>query len=145
MNSLRNEVLHLMGFLDAIEFYVNDFVKINHIKCHVKTNISKLILNPQQSIPLFRVFENAMSNVLEHSKATEVTIRISIFDNILRLEIEDNGVGFQYKQSMLFTSKGLMFMQERIHLLDGNMQVETAPERGTKIILEIPIDKKTYT
>ncbi len=145
MNSLRNEVLYIMGFMDAVEFYINEFSKINQIKCRIETNISKLTLNSQQSTPLFRVFENAMSNIGEHSKATEVLVKISAFENRLRMEIIDNGIGFHYKQSKRFTSKGLMFMQERIHLLDGNMQIETAPEQGTKIILEIPIDKKSYS
>ena len=145
MNSLRNEVLYIMGFMDAIELYVDEFSKTNHIKCLFETNTSKLILNPQLSTPLFRVFENAMTNVAEHSKATEVTIRIKTIDNILRVEIIDNGIGFNNKQSKVFTTKGLMFMQERIQLLDGNMQIETAPKQGTKIILEVPIDRKSYT
>ncbi|MFA6581937.1 MAG: ATP-binding protein [Paludibacter sp.] len=145
MNSLRNEVLYIMGFLDAVELYVDEFSKTNHIKCLIETNISKLTLNPQQSTPLFRVFENAMSNIAEHSKATEVKIRIETIENILRMEIIDNGIGFSYKPSKRYTSKGLMFMQERIHLLDGNMQIETAPGKGTKIMLEVPVDKKSYT
>ncbi|MHB9143549.1 MAG: PAS domain-containing sensor histidine kinase, partial [Paludibacter sp.] len=145
MNSLRNEVLYIMGFLDAVELYVDEFSKTNHIKCLIETNISKLTLNPQQSTPLFRVFENAMSNIAEHSKATEVKIRIETIENRLRMEIIDNGIGFSYKPSKRYTSKGLMFMQERIHLLDGNMQIETAPGKGTKIMLEVPVDKKLYT
>lgn len=145
MNSLRNEVLYIMGFLDAVELYVDEFSKTNHIKCLIETNISKLTLNPQQSTPLFRVFENAMSNIAEHSKATEVKIRIETIENRLRMEIIDNGIGFSYKPSKRYTSKGLMFMQERIHLLDGNMQIETAPGKGTKIMLEVPVDKKSYT
>jgi PAS domain S-box-containing protein len=145
MNSLRNEVLYILGFMDAVEFYVDEFSKTNQLKCYIETNILKLILNPQLSTPLFRVFENAMSNVAEHSKATEVTIRIKTVENVLRVEVVDNGIGFIYKPSKRITSKGLMFMQERIHLLDGNMQIETAPEQGTKIILEVPIDKKSYT
>jgi len=144
MNSLRNEVLYIMGFMDAIEFYLDEFSKNTHIEYIVETNFSKLMLNPQLSAPLFRVFENAMENVAKHSKATEVTIKINTSDDILRLEIIDNGIGFNYKQSMLYTTEGLMFMQERIHLLDGKIQIKTAPEQGTKIILEIPIDKKSY-
>lgn len=139
MSSLRNEVLHIMGFMGAVELYVDEFSKKNQIKCDIETNISKYPLNPQQSTPLFRVFENAMSNIAEHSKATEAKVRINTVDNTLRLEIVDNGIGFSYNQSMLFTCKGLMFMQERIHLLDGNMQIETASKQGTKIIIEIPV------
>jgi PAS domain S-box-containing protein len=144
MNSLRNEVLYMMGLLDAMEIFIDEFSKTNKIDCRFHTNITRLTLPQKQSTPLFRVFENAMSNIAEHSKATSANIYLNANGKTLQLELVDNGIGFLYRDSMLFTSKGLMFMQERIHLLDGNMKVESTPGEGTKVTLEIPIAEKSY-
>lgn len=144
MNSLRNEVLYMMGLLDAMEIFIDEFSKTNKIECHFHTNISRLTLPQKQSTPLFRVFENAMANIAEHSKATSADIYLIASGKMLQIEMIDNGIGFLYRDSMLFTSKGLMFMQERIHLLDGNMKVESTPGQGTRVTLEIPINDKSY-
>jgi two-component system sensor histidine kinase DegS len=85
-----------------------------------------------------------MSNIAEHSKATSANIYLNANGKTLQIEMVDNGIGFLYRDSMLFTSKGLMFMQERIHLLDGNMKVESTPGQGTRVMLEIPISEKSY-
>lgn len=140
MSNLRNEVLYMMGFLDALKLYVSDFCK-NHpaIKCH--TNIGVLTAQPdqKQSTTLYRIFESAMSNVAMHSKATEVRISLHTVGNELELEISDNGVGFLYNELMEHTSHGLMLMRERTSLLDGKMFIVSEPGEGTIVRLLVSL------
>ncbi len=139
MNNLRNEVLFMMGFVEAMKIFIDEFSKIqSHIKCGAK--IGELALHPdqKQSTILYRVFESAMSNVALHSRATEVNISLYSIGNNLELEIVDNGIGFQYNEFIEFSSQGLMLMRERISLLDGELFVNSAPGEGTKIRIVAP-------
>lgn len=140
MSNLRNEVLYMMGFVDALKLYVSDFCK-NHpaIKCH--TNIGVLTAQPdqKQSTTLYRIFESAMSNVAMHSKATEVRISLHTVGNELELEIADNGVGFLYNELMEHTSHGLMLMRERTSLLDGKMFIVSEPGEGTIVRIVVTL------
>ena len=140
MSNLRNEVLYMMGFVDALKLYVSDFCK-NHpdIKCH--TNIGVLTAQPdqKQSTTLYRIFESAMSNVAMHSKATDVRISLHTVGNELELEISDNGVGFLYNELMEHTSHGLMLMRERTSLLDGKMFIVSEPGEGTIVRIVVTL------
>lgn len=140
MSNLRNEVLYMMGFVDALKLYVSDFCK-NHpdIKCH--TDIGVLTAQPdqKQSTMLYRIFESAMSNVAMHSKATEVRISLHTVGNELELEISDNGVGFLYNELMEHTSHGLMLMRERTSLLDGKMFIVSEPGEGTIVRIVVTL------
>jgi signal transduction histidine kinase len=104
-------------------------------------NINQLPIQPnqKQSTTLYRIFESAMSNVAMHSHATEVVIRLHLDKNNLILEIVDNGIGFLYNELMEHTSHGLMLMRERTMLLDGQIHINSTPEKGTAIRVVIPM------
>ena len=141
MSNLRNEVLYMMGFVDALKLYVSDFCKnYPDIKC--RTDIGVLTAQPdqKQSTTLYRIFESAMSNVVMHSKATEVRISLRMIGgNELELEIADNGVGFLYNELMEHTSHGLMLMRERTSLLDGKMFIASEPGEGTIVKIMVTL------
>ena len=88
---------------------------------------------------LYRIFESAMSNVVMHSKATEVRISLRMISNELELEIADNGVGFLYNELMEHTSHGLMLMRERTSLLDGRMFITSEPGEGTIVRIVVAL------
>lgn len=138
MNELRYEVLYLMGFVEAVKLYSTDFQEQNKIKCIFESAIEKLKIDGKQVISLFRIFEIAMSNVAEHSKATEVKISLSTNTKKIRLEIADNGIGFSQKQQANPSSNGLIFMKERTFLMNGTLLIESIKKQGTKITVEIP-------
>ena len=140
MSNLRNEVLYMMGFVDALKLYVSDFCK-NYpaIKCHVKIGVLAAQPDQKQSTMLYRIFESAMSNVVMHSKATEVRISLRMISNELELEIADNGVGFLYNELMEHTSHGLMLMRERTSLLDGKMFIASEPGEGTIVKIMVTL------
>lgn len=140
MSNLRNEVLYMMGFVEAMRLFVDDFsISQPNIKCHL--DIGELIVQPsqKQSTTLYRMFESTMSNVASHSKASEVIISLHSVGNKLELEIADNGVGFEYNGLKEHTAYGLMLMRERTTLLNGEMFVNTAPGEGTSIKIVVPV------
>lgn len=87
---------------------------------------------------LFRITQEALSNTLRHSKATKTEIRLHYTQNYCRLTIWDNGVGFQLDQQK-HTSYGLVSMKERVDEIGGSMQIITAPNKGTRIDIRVPI------
>lgn len=140
MSNLRNEVLYMMGFVEAMKLFVDDFSNSQSvIKCY--TDIGKLAVQPDQnqSTTLYRMLESAMSNVASHSKASEVFISLYSVDNKLELKIADNGVGFEYNELIEYSSHGLMLMRERTKLLDGEMFVNSSPGKGTTIKFVVPL------
>jgi len=100
--------------------------------------IAKLQVEGQQTLPLtveealFRVAQEALSNVARHSHATLVHIKLSIIDDIVTLALDDNGEGFDSTQRNE-RGVGLLSMQERMQAFGGDMSVESSPGKGTHV------------
>ena len=130
----------MMGLPDAIRLYVDDINnKYPNIQCFF--DLGKVDKMPQQkqSTILYRIFEDAISNALLHSQASEIIVSLHGRNNSLELEISDNGVGFEYSEFMEYSSHGLMLMRERTSLLDGQMFITSAPGEGTTVKVVIPL------
>ncbi|MNE31246.1 Sensor histidine kinase LiaS [compost metagenome] len=87
---------------------------------------------------LFRIIQEAMSNTLRHSKADKMEIRIHRKMNVVKVTLRDNGVGFQLDEKKQ-TSYGLSTMQERVREIGGSIQFITAPGKGTRIEIAVPV------
>ena len=89
--------------------------------------------------------QECFNNIGKHAQASQVNISLTSTDGILKLTVEDNGVGFKVEEAQeKRESFGISGMRERVALLGGNFQVESrtdAPKRGTKISIELPIAK----
>ncbi len=141
MTSLRNEVLYMMGLPDAIRLYVDE---VNHkypaTQCFFDLGKVDKLPQQKQSTILYRIFEDAISNALLHSQASEIIVSLHGCNNSLELEISDNGVGFEYTEFMEHSSHGLMLMRERTSLLDGEMFVKSSPGEGSIVRIVVPLD-----
>lgn len=87
---------------------------------------------------LFRIVQEALSNTLRHSKATTMEIKLQYPADVVRLTIRDNGVGFEL-DAKKHASYGLASMKERVSEIGGSMNVLTAPDKGTRIEIRVPI------
>ncbi|MNO84634.1 Sensor histidine kinase LiaS [compost metagenome] len=87
---------------------------------------------------LFRIIQEAMSNTLRHSKADKMEIRIHRKMNVVKVALRDNGVGFELDEKKQ-TSYGLSTMQERVREIGGSIQFITAPGKGTRIEITVPL------
>ncbi len=90
---------------------------------------------------IFRVVQEAISNALRHSKASVLSLRLFVYDNLLSIFIEDNGIGFDIKIDKK-SSYGILTMQERISEIGGKIDILSYPGKGTRIELRIPLKKK---
>ncbi len=95
-------------------------------------------IHPQVSIALFRVVQEALTNVIRHARATEVAIDLAGHDATLSLTIHDNGVGLDPSVAKGPHSLGILGMRERVRLVGGTFHIDGGPGRGTTIVVEVP-------
>jgi PAS domain S-box-containing protein len=140
MNGLRPEQLELLGIIESIEVFLHDFEESHHIKCKFENALSCLELDSEKSVTLFRIFQETFNNILKHSNATLVTVKLTNSNGKLILEIMDNGNGFDQNQKVSQGSYGFIGMRERVKLLDGIFIISSKLNEGTHVTVEIPYE-----
>ena len=139
--NLRPKVLDQLGFLPAIEWQVKAFSRRTKIKCELDIN-SNLELNPIASSTLFRIFQESLTNIARHSKASKIKLSLEVNGNdSLIMRIKDNGVGISNGFNSKKPSLGILGMKERALSLGGFLNVEKIPNGGTEVTVNIPITK----
>lgn len=141
MSGLRPDMLDILGFQDALKLYVKNFENRYKIECIFKCDETLIQLRPEYTVALYRIFQESLSNVVRHSKATLVEIRIVCIDSKLRFLIADNGIGFDPVIQNRVGSYGLLSIKERVFLMDGNLVIDSASGKGTKVEIEIPYNQ----
>jgi signal transduction histidine kinase len=137
---LRPEMLDDMGLIAAVGWQAKDFQKRTGIRCRAKLPPeSKYDL--EISTALFRIFQEILTNVARHSRATRVDIDLSANDEGIELEVSDNGVGIPSSDLHGRKSLGLLGMQERALLFGGTVVISGTPGEGTRVAVRIPIRK----
>jgi signal transduction histidine kinase len=86
--------------------------------------------------------QEALHNVVKHSRATTITVLLTGSDSDLALEVFDDGVGFDVESSKLAAGLGLISMRERMHLIGGEFEIWSSPGHGTKVKAHAPIVKQ---
>ncbi len=136
---LRPEILDHLGLISAIQWYLNEFQKRARIRCKCMLNEEDIQMNKDRATAIFRILQEAMTNVARHSKATKVTVEVRKEEDTLTLKIEDNGKGVNEEKINDPFSFGLMGMQERTMYLGGELVIKGVPDKGTKVTLSIPL------
>jgi len=140
MTDLRPEVLYMLGFVEAVKLHTKKFEERHNIFCLFTTDIPKLKLNEQQSVALFRIVQEALTNIVKHANATKVDISIKLLNKKLILEITDNGVGISKKNKVRPDSYGMIGMKERMFLLEGELSITGENNIGTTVKAMIPYE-----
>jgi signal transduction histidine kinase len=134
---LRPAILD-QGLNAALEWQAREFEKRAGIECRFHTNREDLALGGGQATGVFRVFQEALTNVAKHSQAKSVDVQVFATEKLVTLEVRDDGVGVKPQDLAKPDSFGVRGMQERVHHLGGWLDVSGAPGRGTTIMLSIP-------
>jgi signal transduction histidine kinase len=142
--ALSPAVLEQFGLGAALRQLINMFQRLH--PCRVKLQLSKMGILPQQiEVIAYRLVQECFNNIGKHAGATIVNISLATADGLLKLIVEDNGIGFNIAEALAKReSFGLSGMRERVALLGGTFQVESRTEgtkTGTKISIELPIAK----
>jgi len=138
-SDLRPRTLDDLGLAAALEWQGQEFEKRTGIKCLLVLPQEPLNLDPERSTAIFRIFQESLTNVTRHSKATSVEAHLEIDEDQLVFRIHDNGRGFVPEEAKAKKSLGLVGMQERALLLKGEVTIEGIPGSGTTLILRIPL------
>lgn len=135
--SLRPAALDL-GIESAIEWLASEFSKRNAVECAVAIP-GEIVLNENRATALFRILQETLTNIARHAAATRVSITLKTTGTQLCLKVTDNGRGFDPDETKCGSSFGLKGMAERVVMLAGTMTIESAPGRGTALLVFIPI------
>jgi PAS domain S-box-containing protein len=139
VNDLRPSVLDQFGVWAAIRWYVERIVQRNGLACicEIDETAEALLLDVEHSTLLFRICQEALTNVIKHSQASVVTIRAFCESEILTIEIEDNGKGFDAGHLKGRTSWGISGMHERALQFKGKLSIQSAAGAGTVVRLSL--------
>jgi signal transduction histidine kinase len=139
---LRPSILDDLGLLHAIDWYAESRLKPLGFNVHVWTVGQERRLSSEVETMVFRIAQEAITNVIRHASPKHVNIGLSYRQSHTMLIIEDDGVGFDLEEQINNGNGrdrfGLMGMQERALLIGGDLQIKTKPGAGTRIFLEIP-------
>jgi signal transduction histidine kinase len=141
ISGLRPDVIEILGFVDTVKAYVKEFGIRNTIISNFTTNFEKLKLNQTVELSLFRIIQEALTNISKHAMATKVFVDLNTSENTITLSISDNGVGFELDKSQKVNHYGVLGMKERVYLIEGELKIETGPGKGTKINITLPKSK----
>lgn len=138
-SELRPRILDDLGLPAALEAQAMEFESRTGIHCSVTLPPEPLTLDTDRSTAIFRIFQESLTNVARHAHATRVEARFHREKDRIVFEIFDNGTGFDPEVAKERKSLGLVGMQERALLLNGEFKAEGVPGRGTTIRLTIPL------
>jgi PAS domain S-box-containing protein len=134
---LRPAVLDL-GLAEAVEWQVQEFQTRSGIQCTVRL-LTREVVASNASTAMFRIFQETLTNVARHAKATRAEVVLQKQRDWLVLLIRDNGRGFDQADPSLSKSLGLLGMRERAAILGGRVNISSAPGKGTTVTAWIPL------
>lgn len=141
---LRPSVLDDLGLIAALERYIADYQQRYDI------NIEFVAFGLTERLPMetetsvYRIVQEGLTNIARHSHAQTASVLVEQRQQVMRIIIEDDGVGFDTHQ-LQFSKKslGLQGIRERAGLFDGKLTIESQPEKGTTLYIEIPLEETT--
>lgn len=138
-SELRPSILDDLGLPAAIEWQAQQFQERTGIICDCDCILEKVELSEEQATAVFRILQEALTNVLRHAQATRVEIKINIESGVFALSVSDNGKGITESEKSEQHSLGILGMRERAHLISGEIDINSVEEQGTVILVQVPL------
>lgn len=135
---LRPMALDDLGLFPTIKKHISSISEYNNIDIDLALHGDERRLDPHYEVAVFRIIQEGLQNAIKHAKASRIIVRLEIRDNLIALNIEDDGIGFDPENINKKDSYGLIGMKERVDLLDGELTIKSEPNRGTKIVVKLP-------
>jgi len=136
---LRPGILDDLGLVNAIQWQCNEISRKSELEFTLNLDKKELDLAENKKTALFRVFQEAMTNILRHSKAKKISVKLESKREKLIFEISDDGVGIKGSEINSISSFGILGMKERISAINGNIEIKNNSTKGTKIRIVVPI------
>jgi PAS domain S-box-containing protein len=137
-SDLRPLLLDDLGLVPAIQWLTHNFTQRHGVACKLSQDEEVELAEPYATA-VFRIVQESLVNVAKHASASQVDVRIARTDAAVILEVSDDGAGFVPDAPRKPGSLGLMGLRERARLLQGTVDIDTAPGQGTRIRVSIPV------
>lgn len=134
---LRPAILDNFGLVPAMEWLIQQLRIRTKIQCEVEIDIKDRSFNNEESTALFRIFQEILTNVSRHSKATKIWVLFKKEDHSLILQVKDNGIGFDLDKISKVHSFGILGMSERAFSIGGQLKIDSITDLGTTVNLEL--------
>src|SRR4030067_238674 len=138
---LRPGILDELGVTAAIEWMAKDFQNRTGIGCKVTIQAMDKISDTVRATAIFRIVQEALTNVMRHAEASQVNVSLVKKDDTLIVEVRDNGIGIMEGRIYDSKSLGLIGLRERVLLLGGEAVISGKPGEGTLVRVTLPIGK----
>ena len=139
---LRPGILDSLGLVAALEWQANEFQSRTRIPCQVTATVDDSELQQQFATVFFRIYQETLTNIIRHAKATRVDVRLAEEKGTLVLTVQDNGRGISEEEIANTRSIGLVGMRERAMLIGGEITLQGSPGKGTTMTLRVPLDRQ---
>lgn len=138
---LRPPLVEEAGFIDALKAYITDTTRRTGLRCPLTIDAESIDVSPERAIALFRILQEALTNVARHAGTTNVSIRIAADRRHVVLEVRDDGSGLPPEEQRNPRGLGLVGMRDRARLFGGDVVFTGEPGRGTTVTASIPISE----
>jgi signal transduction histidine kinase len=141
VEELRPTLLDNMGLFAALRWQFKETCRRSGLECTESFPEDEPKFTPVAAIAIFRVAQEALTNILKHAGATAAKLTVEIDEHSFRLRVTDNGKGITQARLQTIASHGLASMRHRIVALDGNWQLTSQPAGGTTVTATLPLDR----
>jgi PAS domain S-box-containing protein len=135
---LRPNVLDTLGLTSAIEWQLQEIQQRTELTYTLNKPTQELTLDQARATAVFRIFQEAVTNIVRHAEASHISVRLVQHVNAVLLEVMDNGKGITRRQISERNSLGILGMRERARLWGGYVTINAAPDVGTTVTIWIP-------
>ena len=142
-HELHSSKLDYLGVAASIRGFCKEFANQHELTIEFKEENVPKQLPRDVSLCLFRVTQEALHNAAKYSGTDQFWVKLRTLGNYIRLEVWDSGTGFDVDKATMTSGLGLVSMQERVHLVQGELTVDSKPGSGTRIIANIPAGTPT--
>ena len=138
-SDLRPLMLDDLGLAPALEWLVQNMAQRSGFACTLTMDEAALTLPQVHSTALFRIVQEALTNIAKHARATRASVEIERQDGRLLVRVRDNGAGFDAGGPRKPASFGLLGLRERVSLLQGDLHIDSGSGEGTTIEIDLPV------
>jgi len=138
---LRPGMLDDLGLVPAMEWQLQEFQKRSGIRCRFRSSLEEVALDAEETTVLFRILQEALTNVARHASATRVDVSLDEEQGYVSLRVQDNGRGITESEVSGSKSFGLLGMRERVLLRSGDFDIQGTPGQGTTMMIKLPLVK----
>jgi PAS domain S-box-containing protein len=143
ITDLRPSVLDQLGVWAALEWYADQIAGRSQVTCEcvIDPEVQEIELNQERSTMLFRIVQEALTNVVRHAHASQATIQVEQVSDEIVVKVVDNGRGIDTDRLLNRESWGILGMYERARYFGGELRITGTPGKGTEVALRLPKGK----